>query len=414
MSLYGSLASPQSRTSFAQRRPARSIFSNHSSKRASATCHRLPFSGGHEKWGYPVDNLFAEWDGDEALGHLCFIGHVDVVAPGDLRLWTCDPFGGEVRDGFLWGRGATDMKGAVAAFCAAAAGFAKSANGARPKISAIITTDEEWAAVNGTRKVLEWMRANGREPTAVLCGEPSSPSRFGTHIKVGRRGSLCGTIKAEGVQGHAAYPDLFENPNRGLALALAVLNAQRWDDELPFMPATAFEPVALTSGDFQATAIIPGEAEALWNIRFTPAQTVDALLGKLRESLDTLPEWAIAHPDAAYLKQITINANISTVSMPYYSPPSRFAELVSQTVSSMMGAAPIVDARGGTTDARFVPLFFPRAEIVELGLPENGGEGEGVQARGGMHQADERCSLSDLSALTECYFQLISRFGQQT
>ena len=305
------------------------------------------------------------------------------------------------------------MKGAVATFCAAAAEFARSANNARPKISAIITADEEWAAINGTCKVLEWMSANGREPSAFLCGEPTSPSRFGTHTKIGRRGSLCGTVKAHGVQGHAAYPDLFENPNRGLALALAVLNSHRWNDALPAMPATTFEAIALSSGDFNATGIVPGEAESLWNIRFTPQQTVDGLVAKLIQLLDVLPEWARDHPDSASLERITIRANTATASMPYYSSPYRFAELVGQAVASVTGASPMLDASGGTTDARFVHAVFPHAGIVELGLPENGGGGEGQTTGGGMHQADERCSIADLHALAACYAVILSKSGRR-
>src|SRR5262249_12671873 len=148
-----------------------------------------------------------------------------------------------------------------AAFCAAAAGFALGVRPPRPKLSLIATTDEEWAAVNGTRKVLEWMRSNGRIPSAFLIGEPSSPSGLGSHIKIGRRGSLCGILQAKGVQGHAAYPELFENPNRALALALTILNSHRWEDSTSGMPATAFEAIALASGDFNATAIVPGQAQ---------------------------------------------------------------------------------------------------------------------------------------------------------
>lgn len=349
---------------------------------AGAACHRLTFHGEHELWSYPVDNLYAEWNGDETLGHLCFIGHTDVVPPGDVALWKSDPFGGVIRDGFLWGRGATDMKGAVAAFSAAAAGFARSAPRRLPKVSLVITTDEEWAGVNGTRRVLEWMRSKGRSPSAFLIGEPSSPCHLGSHIKIGRRGSLCGVLQAKGVQGHAAYPELFENPNRALALALTILSAHRWADSVHGMLPTAFEVIAVRSGDFNATAIIPGEAQALWNIRFTPQQTVDTLLSKLRSLLEDPPEWARNHPDGADLARITIAGNTSTASTPYYSPPSGFAKLVSQSVLATIGRTPVLDAGGGTTDGRFIHPVFPGAEIVELGLPENGGTGDLRQASG--------------------------------
>jgi succinyl-diaminopimelate desuccinylase len=303
------------------------------------------------------------------------------------------------------------MKGAVAAFCAAGATFGQSLAHPRPRVSLIITADEEWAAVNGTKKVLEWMLASGRRPSAFLIGEPSSPEEVGSHIKIGRRGSLCGTIQAKGVQGHAAYPDLFENPNRALALALAVLHSHRWEDGLEGMPPTAFEAVALDSGDFNATAIIPGEAQALWNIRFAPEQNVETLLFKLRKLFEDLPMWARDHRDSASLKHITITGNTGTASMPYHSPPASFARLVSDALASVSGRGPVLDAEGGTTDGRFVHAVFPEAQIVELGLPENGGRNSNARLLGGMHQADERCSVADLSLLTRCYASILSAFG---
>lgn len=377
---------------------------------SGAKCYRLTFEGGHERWGYPVDNLLAEWDGDDTLGHLCFIGHADVVSPGDLNLWSFDPFCGCIKDGFLLGRGATDMKGAVAAFCAAAATFAQARARHRPIITLVVTTDEEWAAINGTRKVLDWMRASGRTPTAFLVGEPSSPRELGSHIKVGRRGSLSGTIQANGLQGHTAYADLFKNPNRTLALALTILNSHVWDDGLDIMPATAFEAVALASGDFEASAIIPAYAKALWNIRFTPEQTPDRLLAKLRYLLDDLPNWARHHPDAANLAYMTINGHTDTVCMPYRSSPSSFTELVSNSVTVNIGRTPILDAGGGTTDGRFIHPVFPQAEIVELGPPE--GYRDNNETRGGMHQTDERCSIANLCLLTRCYASILCAFGQ--
>jgi succinyl-diaminopimelate desuccinylase len=376
-----------------------------------ARCHRLTFEGGHEKWGYPVGNLFAEWGGDEALGHLCFIGHSDVVPPGHMDLWSFDPFCGCIQDGFLRGRGATDMKGAVAAFCAAAAAFMRETSCPRPKVSLIVTTDEEWAAINGTRKVLDWMHVCRRTPTAFLVGEPSSPTELGSHIKIGRRGSLCGVIRAKGVQGHAAYPNLFENPNRTLTLALSVLNSHAWDDASEVMPATAFEAIALASGDFEATAIIPGEAKTLWNIRFTPQQTPVDLLAKLGNLLADLPIWARHHPDGANLAHITIDGHIDTTAMPYCSEPSRFTELVSNAVAANTGRIPVLDAGGGATDGRFIHPVFPRAEIAELGLPESCGGKNGPQTHGGMHQADERCSITDLCLLTRCYVSILHAFG---
>ncbi|MBX2806530.1 MAG: succinyl-diaminopimelate desuccinylase [Hyphomicrobiales bacterium] len=376
---------------------------------------RLTFEGGHARWNYPVDNLYVEWDAaTPGSQHLCFMGHTDVVSPGDSKTWTADPFGGSVRNGFILGRGATDMKGAVAAFAVAAGSYAERcrARGAPCHVSMIITTDEEWAAVNGTRRVLEWMRDNGKSPSAFVVGEPSSQEIFGSAIKIGRRGSLCGTLNAQGVQGHAAYQALFENPNRALSLGLAILNAHAWTDAEPGMPATNFETIATQSGDFGATAIVPGEASALWNIRFTHHQTPDGLAAMLQRLLDAPPDWARRHPDISLLKRLELTANIDTASLPYYSPPNRLSRLAKSVLVTHCKREPELDARGGTTDGRFVHDYFPEAEIIELGLPENGGltlstHPEAFGRRGGMHQVDESCAIPDLQALTLCYRDLL-------
>jgi succinyl-diaminopimelate desuccinylase len=382
----------------------------------SAACQRLTFEGGHERWGYPVDNLFAVWEGNHALGHLCFIGHTDVVPPGDLKLWTHDPFSGKINAGFLHGRGATDMKGELAAFCVAASHCAATIPPEkRPRISMILTSDEEWLAINGVARVLEWMQKQGEAPSWFLVGEPSSPERFGTHIKIGRRGSLCGRLRVEGVQGHIAYPGLFQNPVRTLALALTILHGHQWNDALEGMPATNFETVALASGDFGITAIAPSVAEASWGIRFTSNQRVEKLMSTLQDLLNEPPAWAKSHPDASLLDDIEIIGNTATVSLPYYSPPARLASIVSDVIAAQTGCTPEMDTAGGTTDGRFASTFFPEAEIVELGLPENGGNVNGLPSaptQGGMHQTDERCALADIAALTDCYVEIINNLGR--
>lgn len=384
---------------------------------AGANCRRLTFEGGHETWGYPVDNLYAEWGDCETCPHICFLGHTDVVPPGDPAGWSADPYSGHIDGGFLCGRGATDMKGAVAAFIAAAIRHVrKSAAAGQPAaLSLLLTTDEEWVALNGTRKVLEWMRDAGKRPAAFLVGEPSSSEEFGAAIKVGRRGSLCGTLRAAGIQGHAAYPQLFENPNRALALALTILHQIRWDDGTDIMPATNFETVAMASGDFNATAIIPGEAAALWNIRFTHRETVAGLMANLQDSLENPPDWVKSHADAIVLRKLKLIGNVETASMPYYSHPGAFAQIIVSVVAQLCGRTPILDAGGGTTDGRFIHDYYPQAEIVELGLPEAGGIRRSAQPdefgkRGGMHQADERCSLRDLECLADCYTEILSAY----
>jgi succinyl-diaminopimelate desuccinylase len=381
---------------------------------AGARCEWLAFEGGHPRWDYPVDNLHVEWGDPSEPGGLCFLGHTDVVPPGDLAAWRHDPFSGVVEDGLLHGRGATDMKGAVAAFVVAAATVAAEMNrsGKRRPVSLVITTDEEWAAVNGTRRVLQWMHETGRRPSAFVVGEPSSEEHLGAAVKLGRRGSLCGTLHASGVQGHAAYPGLFHNSNRALSLAIAILHSYRWADGDQEMPSTNFETIAMQSGDFGATAIVPGAAQALWNIRFTHRETPLTLTRKLQELLDNPPQWAMDHPDAQMLSNLTLAANSDTAAMSYYSPPGALAALARDVVSRNAGRVPAFDCKGGTTDGRFIHAVFPQAEIIELGLPECGGltqarDGGEFGKAGGMHQVDERCSVSDLQTLMWCYRDLL-------
>lgn len=384
-----------------------------------ASCHRMEFEGGNEKWGYPVDNLYAEWAMDGAEQHLCFMGHTDVVAPGDHSLWSAEPFSGDVIDDWIYGRGATDMKGAVATFCVAAARLVSQGKIPPVHISLIITSDEEWVAANGTIKVLEWMSQNNRKPDAILIGEPSSSDVFGSHIKVGRRGSLCGTLKVPGTQGHAAYKDLFDNPNRALSLANTLLNAHSWDNNIPHFPATNFEIIAQEAGSFSNSSIVPNKAEALWNVRFTPEYTPERIDEVIRTLLSEPPEWARSHPDCEGLKKINVSSHIDTVSMPYYSAPGLFASITAEAVEHHTGITPVMDGTGGTTDGRFVHDFFPDAQIVELGLPEKGGCPNDVRPsdygqRGGMHQVDERCSINDIQKLLLCYQEIIAKFASST
>jgi succinyl-diaminopimelate desuccinylase len=297
----------------------------------------------------------------------------------------------------------------------AAAKFArKSAQvGKRAGVSLVITTDEEWAAVNGTRRVLEWMGASGRRPAGFVVGEPSSEEHLGEAIKVGRRGSLCGLLHAGGVQGHAAYPGLFQNSNRALGLAIAILHAYRWDDGEEGMPATNFETIAIESGDFDASAIVPGGARALWNIRFTHHETPLTLTRKLLDQFNNPPQWAQHHPDAQMLLNLRLTANSDTAAMSYYSPPGALSALAGQVVLRHTGHAPALDCKGGTTDGRFIHGVFPHVEIIELGLPECGGLRRAADPKtfgkaGGMHQVDECCSIADLDTLTRCYHDLLA------
>jgi len=393
-------------------------------RNCGGTAQRMKFSGGHDKWDYPVDNLYAEWvigDGgaDATEKFLCYIGHTDVVPTGVRGEWSDDPFSGNIEEGWLRGRGITDMKGSVAAFAAAVRELVAESEdrNINIRIGIILTTDEEWAAVNGTRKILDWMKKHGKNPDGFIVGEPSSQDEIGSHIKLGRRGSLCGTFTAKGVQGHAAYTELFENPNRALSLAMTILNAEEWRDGNAYFPDTNFEAVALQSGDFKASAVIPDRAEALWNIRFTHKQTPEKLEKYIKERLANPPDWAKKHPDAKKLKNITVTANTDTASVPYYSPPSALAKAAADAVKEIRGKAPVLDGSGGTTDGRFVQDYFPKAEVIELGLPERGGLKEGggrpddYCQKGGMHQIDERARVSDILTLRDMFKQTLKNYA---
>lgn len=203
-------------------------------QKQGAQTEQLVFEGGHDKWWYPVPNLYAELTiGDrKAAGHkfLCYMGHIDVVPVGEEKLWRRPPFSGQIDEGFVWGRGATDMKGSVGAWMSALEELkAGKGVGVNLTIGTLITGDEEWAAVNGSDKVLAWMKANGKNPDAFIVGEPSSRDYLGTHIKTGRRGSLVGYLEAKGTQGHRAYEELFENPNRGAGLRHGYSQCQKME-----------------------------------------------------------------------------------------------------------------------------------------------------------------------------------------
>lgn len=380
-------------------------------EKSGAKVTNLGFKGGHHKWDYPVENIYAEWTFGTPEKHICFIGHVDVVPPGDAAQWRGNPYSGEVRDGMVYGRGITDMKGSIAAFLTAMEEIAADLKDVR--ISMILTADEEWAAVNGTDKVLKWMKEQGKEPDAFIVGEPTAPDVLGSQIKIGRRGSLSGTFNVAGVQGHAAYQDLFENPNRALALAISILTSHEWKDGNEHFPSTNFEPVSVRSGDMTQTAIIPGKAELLWNIRYTHQQTPDSLEQWIHDMLANPPEWAKSHPDAGKLGQITVKANKDTASIPYYSEPGFLADTAKSAVKDTVNVEAKLEGSGGTTDGRFAKKEFPKAEIIELGLPEHGGHAHHNDNCGGMHQVDECAAISDLVNLRKIFGETVKRYASQ-
>lgn len=386
-------------------------------ERSGAAVTRLDFEGGHEKWGYPVSNAYIEWTFGTGAKHLCYMGHLDVVPLGNEKNWSKKAFGAEIENGYLYGRGITDMKGSVAAFMSAITeNLEILKDSANLRVGMIVTMDEEWAAVNGSVKVLQWMRDQGKKPDAFIVGEPSSQDTLGTHIKIGRRGSLCGYFQVQGVQGHAAYQENFKNPNRALALAASILHAHKFDDATKDFPGTNFESIATKSGDFNASAVIPGSAELLWNIRFTPQHTPESLEQLVNRLIQNPPAWAQQHPDIDSLKDVRIIANKDTASIPYCSTPQSLTSTVRAAIQETLRIDAKLDGSGGTTDGRFAAKIFPAAEVIEFGLPERGGIVNDIRpddytVKGGMHQVDERASVKDLVNLEKIYKRTVIGYG---
>jgi succinyl-diaminopimelate desuccinylase len=339
------------------------------------TCHRLVFA---DEGAPPIDNLYARLGTDHP--HFCFAGHTDVVPVGNG--WTTEPFNADVIDGYLYGRGASDMKGAIAAFTAAVAQV--SASG-KPKgsISFLITGDEEGDAINGTVKVLDWLKARGEKIDVCVVGEPTSQTKLGDMAKIGRRGSLTAKLVVYGTQGHSAYPHLADNPIPRLMNMLSALIAHPLDQGSAHFQAST---LALTTFDVgnAASNVIPGSARAAFNIRFNDLHTGAKLQAWLKSTLD-------AAADGTHYELTT---RISGES--FLTPPGQLSELVSAAVKDVTGLAPDLSTTGGTSDARFIKSYCPVVEFGMVGLT--------------MHKADERCSVADLEQLTKIYRRMLERF----
>jgi succinyl-diaminopimelate desuccinylase len=340
-------------------------------------CHLLRFEADGTP---PIENFYARRGSSGP--NFCFAGHTDVVPPGDRTRWRFDPFAAEIHDGVLYGRGATDMKGAIAAFVAAVARSPQSKAGS---ISLLITGDEEGPAVNGTIKVLDWLKQRGEKLDHCLVGEPSSAIRTGDVIKIGRRGSMNVAVKVLGIQGHVAYPAQALNPIPILADLVARLSAHLLDSgSAHFEPST----LSFTSVDVgnPTTNVIPGEARAAFNIRFNDLHTPDSLMATL--------ENIAAEVVRARGGEIGLSRQISGVS--FVTQPGAFTDLLREAVAEVTGAPPQFSTGGGTSDARFIKDHCP---VAELGLPS-----------GTMHKSDERVALADLETLTRIYQNVLSRY----
>jgi succinyl-diaminopimelate desuccinylase len=344
-------------------------------ERMGFTCDRLLFE---EEGTAPVGNLYARVG--EGPPNLCFAGHTDVVPPGDRAGWRVDPFAGAVIEGVLYGRGAVDMKGAIACFIAATARFLERQRPAG-SISFLITGDEEGPAINGTRKVVAWLRDRRETLDACVVGEPTSAERLGDMIKIGRRGSLSARLTVRGVQGHVAYPERADNPIPRLLTMLQVLSAEPLDTGSEhFRPSE----LVITSVDVgnPASNLIPAEARASFNIRFNDRHTARELETALRARLDAT--------GGDYRLEVHAGAE------PFRTTPGPFSNLLQALIERELGILPELSTTGGTSDARFIKDICP---VVELGL---------VGAT--IHQVDERVPVADLEALTRVYQALIASF----
>ena len=316
--------------------------------------------------------------------HLCFGGHTDVVPPGDVRAWTHDPFSAAVVGDELHGRGAVDMKGAVAAFVAAAAEALET--GTLPgSISLIVTGDEEGSGYDGARRVVEALLAEGERIDHCLVGEPTSSAVFGDMIKVGRRGSVNAVIAVEGVQGHVAYPHRAANPVPVLVRLLNGLLADRLDDGYPEFQPSNLEVTDLEVGN-PASNVIPAKAQARLNVRFNPNWRSTDVVAKL--------EAACRAAEEGFGGTVSLAHRVSGEA--FYTPPGPFVTVVADAVRDVTGREPELSTSGGTSDARYFRRLCP---VVEFGL---------VGAT--MHMVDERTPVSELRALTRVYGQVISRY----
>ncbi len=328
-----------------------------------------------------VSNLFARWGRRGANRTFGFNGHTDVVPVGDEAAWSVDPFGAEIREGYLYGRGATDMKSGVAAFVAAAIDFTRDTppDGA---VIVAITGDEEGDAVDGTTALLDWMAANGEAMSDCLVGEPTCPETMGEMMKIGRRGSMTAYFTATGIQGHSAYPHRAKNPVPALARLVDRLSRAELDQGTEHFDASTLAVTTFDTGN-PANNVIPGACRATVNIRFNDAHSSASLTRWLQEQADEVAgETGIA---------IAMRTKVSGES--FVTPPGPLSDLVGAAVRAETGIEPVLSTTGGTSDARFVKDHCP---VVEFGL---------VGRR--MHQVDERVKVEEIGQLKAIYGRIL-------
>ena len=336
-------------------------------------CRRLPFGEGSAR----IENLFARRG--HGAPHFAFAGHTDVVPVGDASAWRHAPFSGALEDGKLFGRGAADMKGGIAAFVGAVRQFAE----CHPdgSISLIITGDEEGDADYGTVKMVEWMRAHDHLPDVCVVGEPTNPDRLGDVIKNGRRGSLSCQLTVDGVQGHVAYPHLADNPIVRLLAMLAPVNGVTLDGGNDYFDASTAHITSIDTGN-AAGNVTPATVSARFNIRFNTEHKADDLIGWLEEHFNRIGgNW---------------QADWRVSAEPFVTPAGPLTDLMQAAITEVTGKNAELSTSGGTSDARFITHLCPVAEFGLVGQT--------------MHKVDEHVSIDDIDQLTAIYLAMLTRF----
>jgi succinyl-diaminopimelate desuccinylase len=340
-------------------------------------CETVEFS---EPGMAPILNLYARL-GTEGR-NFCFAGHTDVVPPGDQGAWSVDPFAGAVKGGMLYGRGAADMKSALAAMVTACARFldarGKNFGGS---LSFLVTGDEEADAINGTRKLLDWLKAKGERLDACVVGEPTSAEQFGDMVKIGRRGSLNGFLTVHGVQGHTAYPDLADNAAHRLVAMLAALMATPLDQGTEHFPPSNLQISTIDIAN-RVTNVIPATARAVFNVRFNDRWTSASIERWLRDILDTA--------GGRYELQIKVSGESFLV------PPGEVSAILSAAIEQVVGRKPALSTTGGTSDARFIHRTCPCAEFGLLNQT--------------AHKVDEHVACSEIEQLAAIYHNVLERY----
>jgi succinyl-diaminopimelate desuccinylase len=350
-------------------------------KQAGFETHLVRFS---ERDTPDVDNLYARIGTSKP--YLLFAGHTDVVPTGDETRWSHGPFDGDIVDGVLFGRGAADMKGGVAASVSAVLQFLDEVGpDFGGSLGFLITGDEEGPAINGTVKLLDWAKARGEQFDHCILGEPTNPERLGDMIKIGRRGSLSGRLVVEGKQGHIAYPHLAENPIRGIVRLVGGLLAEPLDQGTVHFGASNLEFSTLDVGN-KAGNVIPQSAEAKFNIRFNDLWTYDTLAAEIEARLHRLAGNEIRY-------SVTFEPSNADA---FLTEPGAFVEMAVASIEESTGIKPVLSTTGGTSDARFIKDYCP---VIEFGLVGQT-----------MHQIDERVPVADIARLTAIYNDIIRRY----